>query len=108
MKTYSLETYALEMLTECVLQNLIHNNWLIKAHIFNADEFWASSGLQSSLKQAKLSVQQLSSEVDKILKQKELSLSFYEELSTISWIKWNHRQKEGLHKLLIEKKEDLF
>jgi len=39
LKTYSLETYALKMLTECVLQNLIHDNQLIKVHIFDADEF---------------------------------------------------------------------
>ncbi len=26
LKTHLLETYALRMLTECVLQNLIHNN----------------------------------------------------------------------------------
>ncbi len=107
MKTHSLETYALEMLTEHVLWNLIHNNWFVKAHIFNVNEFWASSELQSSLKQAKLSVQQLSSEVDEILKQKESSLSFYKELSIISWVKWDCRQKKELHKLLVEKKEDL-
>jgi len=107
LKTHSLRTYTLEMLTEHVLQNLIHNNWFVKAHIFNADEFWASSELQSSLKWAKLSVQQLSSEVDEILKQKESSLSFYKELLIISWAEWNCRQKEELYKLLVEKKEDL-
>ncbi len=107
LKTHSLETYALEMLTEHVLWNLIYNNWLIKAYIFDVNKFWASSELQSSLKWAKLSVQQLSSEVDKILKQKESLLSFYEELSIISWVKWNCRQKEELHKLLVEEKEDL-
>ncbi len=37
LKTHSLETYALEMLTGCVLQNLIHNNWLVKAHTFDAN-----------------------------------------------------------------------
>jgi len=107
LKTYSLETYALKMLTECVLQNLIHDNQLIKAHIFDADEFWANSGLQSSLKWAKLSVQQLSLKVDEILKQKESSLPFYKELLTISQIKWDCRQKEELYKLLVKKKEDL-
>ncbi len=107
LKTHSLETYALEMLTECVLWNLIYNNWLVKAHIFDADEFWASSELQSSLKWAKLSVQWLSLKVDEILKQKESLLSFYEELLIISWVKWDCRQKKGLHKLLVEKKEDL-
>jgi len=79
----------------------------VKAHIFDVNEFWASSGLQSSLKWAKLSVQQLSSKVDEILEQKESSLSFYEELLTISWAEWDHRQKEELHKLLVKKKEDL-
>ncbi len=57
MKTYLLKTYALKMFIECVLQNLIYNNQLIKAHIFNADEFWANLELQSSLKWIKLSVQ---------------------------------------------------
>ncbi len=80
----------------------------MKTYIFNVNEFWANSELQSSLKQAKLSVQQLSSEVDEILEQKKSSLSFYKELLTISWVKWNYRQKEELYKLLIEKKEDLF
>ncbi len=108
LKTHSLETYALKMFTECVLQNLIHDNWFVKAHIFNVNEFWVNSGLQSSLKQAKLSVQWLSLKVDKILEQKESSLSFYEELLIISWVKWNHKQKKELHKLLIEKREDLF
>ncbi len=84
LKTHSLKTYALKMFTECVLQNLIHDNQLMKAHIFNVNEFWASSELQSSLKQAKLSVQQLSLKVDEILEQKESSLSFYKELSIIS------------------------
>ncbi len=80
----------------------------MKTYIFDVNKFWANSELQSSLKQAKLSVQQLSSEVDEILEQKKSSLSFYKELLTISWVKWNHRQKEELYKLLIEKKEDLF
>jgi len=80
----------------------------VKAHIFDVNEFWANSELQSSLKQAKLSVQQLSSEVNEILKQKESSLSFYEELSIISWAEWDYRQKEELYKLLIKKREDLF
>ncbi len=79
LKTHSLETYALEMFTEHVLQNLIHDNQLVKAHIFDVNEFWASSELQSSLKWAKLSVQQLSLKVNKILKQKESSLSFYKD-----------------------------
>ena len=39
LKTHSLKTYTLKMFTECVLWNLIYNNWLIKAYIFNADEF---------------------------------------------------------------------
>jgi len=39
LKTHLLKTYALEMLTECVLQNLIHNNQLVKAHIFDVNEF---------------------------------------------------------------------
>jgi len=91
LKTHLLETYALEMLTECVLWNLIHNNQLVKAHIFNVNEFWISSELQSSLKWAKLSVQWLSLKVDEILKQKESSLSFYKELLIISWVKWDHR-----------------
>jgi len=108
LKTHSLEIYALKMLTECVLWNLIYNNQLVKAHIFNVNEFWASSELQSSLKWAKLFVQQLSFKVDKIFKQKESSLSFYEEFLIISWVKWDHRQKKELHKLLIEKKEDFF
>ncbi len=56
LKTHSLKTYALEMFAECVLQNLIHSNWLIKAYIFDVNEFWANSELQSSLKWAKLSV----------------------------------------------------
>jgi len=68
LKTYSLEIYTLEMLTEHVLWNLIYSNWLVKAHIFNVNEFWANSELQSSLKQAKLFVQWLSLKVDEILK----------------------------------------
>ena len=52
-------------------------------------------------------MQQLSLEVNEILKQKESLLSFYEELLIISWAKWDCRQKKGLHKLLVEKKEDL-
>jgi len=39
LKTYLLEIYALEMFTEYVLQNLIHNNWFVKAYIFNVNEF---------------------------------------------------------------------
>jgi len=108
LKTHLLKTYALEMFIECVLWNLIHNNQFVKAHIFDINEFWASSGLQSSLKWAKLSVQQLSFKVDEILKQKESSLSFYEELLIISWVEWDCRQKEELYKLLVEEKEDLF
>ncbi len=108
MKTHSLKTYALKMFTECVLWNLIYNNWFIKAYIFNVDEFWANSELQSSLKWAKLFVQQLSSEVNKIFKQKKSSLSFYKELLIISWVKWDCRQKKELYKLLIEEREDLF
>jgi len=107
LKTHSLKTYALEMFVECVLQNLIHSNWLMKAYIFNVNEFWANSDLQSSLKWAKLSVQWLSLKVDEILKQKESSLSFYKELLIISWVKWDHRQKKELYKLLIKEKEDL-
>jgi len=107
LKTHLLKTYALEMFAECVLQNLIYSNWLIKAYIFNVNEFWANSELQSSLKWAKLSVQWLSLKVDEILKQKESSLSFYKELLIISWVKWDHRQKKELYKLLIKKKEDL-
>jgi len=107
LKTHSLKTYTLKMLIEHVLQNLIYNNQLVKAHIFNVNEFWANSELQSSLKQAKLSVLWLSSEVDEILEQKESSLSFYKEFLIISWAEWNHRQKKELHKLLVEKKEDL-
>ncbi len=107
MKTHLLKTYALEMLTEHVLQNLIHNNQFVKAYIFNVNEFWINSELQSSLKWAKLSVQQLSLKVDEIFKQKESSLSFYKELLIISWVEWDCRQKEELYKLLIKKKEDL-
>ena len=57
LKTHSLEIYALKMFTECILWNSIHNNQLMKAHIFDVNEFWTNSELQSSLKQAKLSVQ---------------------------------------------------
>ncbi len=108
LKTHLLKTYTLKMLTEYVLWNSIHNNWFIKAYIFNANEFWASSELQSSLKQAKLSVQQLNFKINEILEQKESLLSFYKELSIISWVKWDCRQKKELYKLLIKKKEDLF
>lgn len=48
-----------------------------------------------------------SSEVNKILKEEEQLLSLYKELSTISQAEWDCRQKEGLHKLLVKKKEDL-
>jgi len=85
LKTHLLKTYTLKMLTEHVLWNLIYNNWFVKAHIFNVNEFWASSELQSSLKWAKLFVQWLSSEINEILKQKESLLFFYEELLIISW-----------------------
>ena len=108
MKTHSLKIYALKMFTECVLWNLIHNNWFIKIYIFNVNKFWANSGLQSSLKQVKLFMQQLSFKVNKILKQKESLLSFYKELLTISWTEWDCRQKKELYKLLIKKKENLF
>jgi len=56
LKTHLLKIYALRMFTECVLQNLIHNNQFVKVHIFNVNEFWVNSELQSSLKWAKLSV----------------------------------------------------
>ena len=50
---------------------------------------------------------QLSLKVDEIFKQKESSLSFYKELSIISWAEWDCRQKKELYKLLVEKREDL-
>ncbi len=108
MKTHLLEIYALRMFIEYILQNLIYNNWFMKAYIFNVNEFWANSELQSSLKWAKLSMQQLSFKVNEILKQKESSLSFYKELLIISWAEWDCRQKKELYKLLIKKREDLF
>ncbi len=52
-------------------------------------------------------MQWLSLKVNKILKQKESSLSFYKELLIISWVKWDYRQKKELYKLFIKEKEDL-
>ncbi len=107
LKTHPLGTYALGTPTGRVLRNLIHGNRLVKAHTFDADGFWASSGLQSSLKRAKLPVQRSSPEVDEILEQEEPPLPSYEELSTISRAEWDRRQKEGLHKPLVGEGENL-